>query len=798
MSSYKDFMRAKQASSLAGDDEAVSTLALRPAVPHAIDFPTHTPAFEDCGEGVYTPLQRGLCSHGLNARGDRPRLGLKWPDRSRLSALPRVAGAQNVSRFEVTDGAEGSVEEDGIDEAGIILPRLAIALMVRAAPPIVVDGFIRYHLSIGFEKIWMYFDAPHEDEDAIAVAEDAARHTNGAVVVTRCTAAWWEGLRKGTPPSRFLMRGLHAKAREEEDEATGGKMDVKDRFYMFMTERRMVDSLETGDVQGRQSVVVDLALCDAQREGLDWCFHIDVDELFYLPAARHRSDARKFFHERIPAGADQVRFVNLEIVPETLRVGDWFGECDLFKINKLHVRGVKGGACEQFRAKRRKDRRKRRERMGPPGDFDVLQQGAVNPAHSPEALVPEPFTEITDRIGAARLPTARDLLAAGVELPAPTLRPRDNTARSLGEMLEDGADAEEDFSKAWARAKARAAKAKDLPPPPPRPEPAEEENRWEPRPDPDYDPRFDHIAEYFNAYENGKSACRLRPYPARVPLAGVHGFIGTDGASSTGMDTADLRHAPVILHYANCGFEYWKRKYQVLGDFPTPDENGDPDDRPGMVNNMRSHLASRELVVRLDEAPTTGMAVEASNLLERFYKTWVAMSEHGERPYLAAYGLLERVPFPARLLEARRAKTAPKWPRVKRPAVAPPVPPKPTYGILDRAPSAPKNVRKTQWRVVYDGGKARLVSRVRPTIKAAPAGSHKIGDLVWGSRVTPDGFLVLSDPPFQEFSYLLVDATHLGHGVLIERVIPPILDDGACEKCFRCPCYCALLDSYGL
>ena len=53
-----------------------------------------------------------------------------------------------------------------------------------------------------------------------------------------------------------------------------------------------------------------------------------------------------------------------------------------------------------------------------------------------------------------------------------------------------------------------------------------------------------------------------------------------------------------------------------------------------------------------------------------------------------------------------------------------------------------------------------------------------------------------SDPAFQDNAYLLIDATHLGHGVLLERVHPPELEPGACKTCFRCPCYCALLDSY--
>ena len=36
----------------------------------------------DPGEGVYAPVQQELSRHGLTARCDRPRLGLKWPEKA--------------------------------------------------------------------------------------------------------------------------------------------------------------------------------------------------------------------------------------------------------------------------------------------------------------------------------------------------------------------------------------------------------------------------------------------------------------------------------------------------------------------------------------------------------------------------------------------------------------------------------------------------------------------------------------------------------------------------------------------
>mmetsp|Transcript_33031 Transcript_33031/g.99575 ORF Transcript_33031/g.99575 Transcript_33031/m.99575 type:complete len:778 (+) Transcript_33031:718-3051(+) len=767
--SYKDFVKAKQKRDLDGD----TSRALAVSLPGGVPWSTPPPKEPVADDAVAGPLQKMLTRHFLNARCDAPRLGFAWPPREKIGVelLPRVASAADCCRFRADDGgAEAPRSSPDAD-----LPRLAVALLVRAAPPLVVDGFLRYHLATGFEKIWMYFDAPHEDAEAIAVAEACARATRGGVQVTRCTKKWWDKLR-ASDASRYVARGRRAAAEAEAAEVAGEDVTF---FQKWRTERRMYEELDTGDVQARQAVVVDLALCAAQREGFDYCFHIDVDELFYCPRAADRRDARRHFARRVPAGADQVRFLNLEVVPP-FQVNDWFSEADVFKVNRLHVRGRKGGLVEKFRAKRRADRRGRRERLGAAGDFALLKANSRDPAQCPDVLAPEPFLEITDRVGEARIATARILRDAGVEVPRPPPR-ADAPTRTLDEMLED-ADADEDFAAAWARASKRAASRPPKPPKPPR-------SKGEEPKDDGFDPDRDPIECYFNAYENGKSACRLRPPPARPPLAGVHGFLPTDGAAAVGADSADEPLAPVILHFANCGFDYWKRKYEVLGDFPTPDADADPEDRPGMVNNMRSHVASRELVVKLAESGAPEERTAAGDLLTSFYNTWVAMDQHGEKPYLAAYGLLVKLDFPRRLL--KEARDAGGWPACRRAAFVPP--PTTFLGVLEEAPSPPRLARRTQWRVVHG---PRVVSRSRPSVKAAPVHTYKKGELLWGARVTPNGFAAVADAHSEAGAYVLVDATHLGHGILLEKNESPELDAGACLDCFRAPCCCAVVASY--
>ena len=105
MSSYKEFMKRKQAADWSGDENQQQIVAM------GAGFTTPWQQVKglsmDSGEGVYAfpalvtfvraffdgqpalrsrymPLQSETSSHGLTARCDRPRLGLKWPERERL------------------------------------------------------------------------------------------------------------------------------------------------------------------------------------------------------------------------------------------------------------------------------------------------------------------------------------------------------------------------------------------------------------------------------------------------------------------------------------------------------------------------------------------------------------------------------------------------------------------------------------------------------------------------------------------------------------------------------------------
>ena len=72
--------------------------------------------------------------------------------------------------------------------------------------------------------------------------------------------------------------------------------------------------------------------------------------------------------------------------------------------------------------------------------------------------------------------------------------------------------------------------------------------------------------QYFTAHEQGKAAVRLRPKAGGEafhppPGAGIHRWQVHIGGRS---QTCYGAHAPVILHYPNADFGYWRRKYEML------------------------------------------------------------------------------------------------------------------------------------------------------------------------------------------------------------------------------------------
>lgn len=183
-------------------------------------------------------------------------------------------------------------------------------------------------------------------------------------------------------------------------------------------------------------------------------------------------------------------------------------------------------------------------------------------------------------------------------------------------------------------------------------------------------------ASYFSAYAGSKACVRLSAIP--LPFD-VHKFIvlapPNDGAAAAGPQqrgntpeacersfprnaairspvthVARLSSEPCLLHYANCGFNHWLRKYEILGDFG--------DAWWGRVPiRLPVHLASRDAVACRSARNTKVNClsalskpcgqVEAASLL---YQQVIVGNDVGEHAVLRAWGLLVQIDFPRQVL----------------------------------------------------------------------------------------------------------------------------------------------------
>ena len=150
---------------------------------------------------------------------------------------------------------------------------------------------------------------------------------------------------------------------------------------------------------------------------------------------------------------------------------------------------------------------------------------------------------------------------------------------------------------------------------------------------------------HFNAYSNGKAAARLHPRKPPVPL-GVHRMGNSEGETPL-TATMDYVYCPVVLHYTNCGFANWKRKYEIL---TTGHKTADGafSLKKGGIKTVRSHLAARAIAMRGGDSFDRDM--------EKFYRTFIMGNECGELAHFAQHGIVVRVDWIAAFLEDLTAR----------------------------------------------------------------------------------------------------------------------------------------------
>jgi hypothetical protein len=192
------------------------------------------------------------------------------------------------------------------------ISRLSIAMLIRNPPITALHTFITHHLNIGFEKFYFFFDDIIDDilkTDKDAMVTLQSTYPNNVVVI-QCTSEWY---------LNFSFDGY--------------------KKYIYT------------DLVARQIVAVKQALKIANRDGMNWLLHIDIDELLcfdYSSTREDNDDNNKSSSSRtindwfrdIPSHIDQIRFINYEAAPETIELAtnNYFNDITLFKPNPSIVK----------------------------------------------------------------------------------------------------------------------------------------------------------------------------------------------------------------------------------------------------------------------------------------------------------------------------------------------------------------------------------------------------------------------------------------------------------------------------
>jgi hypothetical protein len=173
------------------------------------------------------------------------------------------------------------------------LPRVCIVTTVRDPGPS-FESFLRYHLSTGFERIFVFFDDPNDPAVAVAKA------VNGVTSIP-CDEAFQSRL-----PSLRLYEGHRATLHKE--------------------------------VMSRQILNAEVGIAMAREDGFDWIFHIDADEIIYGPGG---TPINVVLNE-IPADVHQVACFNHEAIAPSLDVENAFLEVSTFKRNEYFIEQLPG------------------------------------------------------------------------------------------------------------------------------------------------------------------------------------------------------------------------------------------------------------------------------------------------------------------------------------------------------------------------------------------------------------------------------------------------------------------------
>jgi len=149
-----------------------------------------------------------------------------------------------------------------------------------------LDVFVAYHLSLGFDKLYLFFDDPNDASIETFAGEK----------------------RVATIPNNAALK----------------KRWARTDFYKLVEKH-----IET-ELIARQTLNAAIALDLAYEDEIDWLLHIDADERFYCPGFRH---VNEHFAELSEKKIHIVNYWNHEAIPESPEIADHIREVTLFKKN---------------------------------------------------------------------------------------------------------------------------------------------------------------------------------------------------------------------------------------------------------------------------------------------------------------------------------------------------------------------------------------------------------------------------------------------------------------------------------
>jgi hypothetical protein len=177
---------------------------------------------------------------------------------------------------------------------------MKIAIVTTVKDDVLLDGFLAYHFSVGFDHVFVFFD----DE-------------------------------MYTIPDRYLCRpNVTAVKRDKRLIAEWKRLKAYRHFEKFLDVEPMA----------RQPLNVNIAIGMAAEMGIDWLLHIDADELFYSPEMPVKEHFEALSENKI----ERSLYYNHEAIPERMDVKDVFSEVNLFRKNRKVMTEEQAGVLEKY------------------------------------------------------------------------------------------------------------------------------------------------------------------------------------------------------------------------------------------------------------------------------------------------------------------------------------------------------------------------------------------------------------------------------------------------------------------